>query len=124
LAKRPLRHHLAKTEPRPAVDGRSAPRSKFVQFLWFHGLDATSGALARSVDVSETGIGFVASQEIAMGARVFLVLLTPFGRISSIAKVIHCTKAGEGSFRIGARLEIIPPTDKAVWATLVDKEAP
>jgi hypothetical protein len=117
---------LAKTEPLAAVDGRSAPRHKFVQFLWFQRLEGTAGALGRSIDVSEKGIGFIASQEIALEEKVFLVLLTPFGRISSVAKVVHCSKAGQGTFRIGVHLEIIPPTDKAAWTTLVDvdKEAP
>ncbi len=122
MAKRHQRH-LAKTEPRAAADGRSAPRTKFVQFVWFQDLDAPNGSLARSVDISETGVGFITSHEVTMGARVFLMLLTPFGRISSIARVVHCSKAGEDSFRIGVRLEIVPPTDKAAWATLVDKEA-
>jgi hypothetical protein len=121
LAKRHQRP-LADT-PRPTVDARSAPRTKFVQFLWFQDLEATSGSLARSIDISDTGVGFVASHEVGMGARIFLILLTPFGRISSIARVVHCSKAGEGSFRIGVRLEIVPPTDKAAWATLVEKEA-
>jgi hypothetical protein len=114
---------LAKTEARAAADGRHAQRHKFVHFLWFQRLDGANGALGRSVDVSENGIGFIANHEIAVTERVFLVLLTPFGRISSIARVMHCSAAEKGAFRIGVRLEIVPPTDKAVWTTLVDKEA-
>jgi hypothetical protein len=115
---------LAKPEARKANGERRAPRHRYVQFLWFHRLDVGSGGgLARSVDVSEQGLGFVTSQQIQCGERVFLVLLTPFGRISTIASVMHSAAERDGSFRIGVRLDVLPPTDRAAWSTLVDKEA-
>jgi hypothetical protein len=59
-----------------------------------------------------------------MNERIFLVLLTPFGRVSTIARVMHCSPAGAGAFRVGAQIEVLPPTDKAAWDTLVDREVP
>jgi hypothetical protein len=105
-----------------AVDGRRAARHEYVQFLWFHGLESQHSGLARTVDLSENGIGFVASQQLAKNERIFLVLLTPFGRISLISKVVHSRRVDSGSFRIGVNLEIIPPTDKPAWASLLEKE--
>jgi hypothetical protein len=109
---------------RKVREERRAHRHRFVQFLWFHRLDAPGGGLARSIDVSEEGVGFIANQEVSLSERIFVVLLTPFGRVSTIARVMHCSAAGDGSFRIGARIEVLPPTDKAAWTTLVEKEAP
>ena len=110
---------LAKAQ---APDGRRAERHKYVQFLWFHCVDGPTGGLARSIDVSDEGVGFVASHEVAVNERLFLVLLTPLGKISTLARVMHCQAAGEGSFRIGVRVELIPPTDKAAWTSLLEKE--
>jgi hypothetical protein len=114
---------LARAQPRPS-EGRGAKRLRFVQFLWFQRLDETSGVLGRSVDVSEEGIGFVASRDVPRNERVFLVMLTPWGRISAIASVVHSSPVGKGSYRIGVRLEIVPPTERAIWTTLVSKEDP
>ena len=74
--------------------------------------------------MSEDGIGFVANQEFVLNERIFVVLLTPFGRVSTVARVVHLTPAGNDSYRLGVKLEVVPPTDKAVWATLVDREVP
>jgi hypothetical protein len=105
-----------------AVDGRRAARHEYVQFLWFHCLQGENSGLARTVDLSDEGMGFISGQHVAPKERLFLVLLTPFGRISAIAKVVHSREVESGSFRIGVRLEIIPPTDKTTWATLLGKE--
>jgi hypothetical protein len=113
---------LAKPEAGESSEGRRSPRHKYVQFLWFHCLEGSGAGLARTLDISEEGIGFISSHEIARNERVFVVLLTPFGRISSVARVMHSSLVAEGSFRIGVRLEIVPPTDKAAWVALVDED--
>jgi hypothetical protein len=109
-------------EASASVDGRQKARHEYVQFLWFHCLAGEKSGLARTVDLSDEGVGFVASQSVAPNERIFLVLLTPFGRVSAIAKVIHSHRVDSGSFRIGVKLEIIPPTDKTTWASLLEKE--
>jgi hypothetical protein len=108
-----------------ATDARRAERHRAIQFLWFHCLDGESGGLARTVDVSETGVGFITTQDVALRERVFVVLLTPFGRVSAIARVAHRSVLPEGTFRVGVQLEIVPPPDRVAWATLTspaDKE--
>jgi hypothetical protein len=107
-----------------AIDGRRAARHEYVQFLWFHAIEGGKSGIGRTVDLSDGGIGFIVSHSLAQSERVFLVLLTPFGRISAIAKVMHARAEESGSFRIGVRLEVLPPTDKATWAALTEKDEP
>jgi hypothetical protein len=64
-------------------------------------------------------MGFVCGQELALDQMAFLVVLTPFGRISAIVKVMHAARAGANSFRVGVRLDVVPPTDRSAWASLV-----
>ena len=107
-----------------APDSRRSARQPFVQFLWFHGLGAGRSGIGHSVDVSEHGMGFISSLKLVAKELAFLVILTPFGRISAIGTVMHATEHGPNSFRIGIRLDVVPPTDRAAWTTLVAKGAP
>ena len=118
----PKRRHAAAEAGAP--ESRRSARQPFVQFLWFHGLGAGRSGIGHSVDVSDHGMGFVCSLKLVSSELVFLVILTPFGRISAIATVMHVTEHGPNSFRIGVRLDVVPPTDRAAWTTLVAKGAP
>ena len=118
----PKRRH-ATVEDEGAPDSRRSARHPFVQFLWFHGLGAGRSGIGHTLDVSDHGMGFISSLRLIPNELAFLVILTPFGRISAIATVMHTTEHGPNSFRIGVRLDVVPPTDRAAWTTLVAKGA-
>ncbi len=104
-------------------DGRSAARRSCVQFVWYRSIeDGSTHGLARTVDVSAGGLGFVTTHRMAHGERFFVVVVTRFGRVALLGKVIHVQEAEPGLYRAGLQIEIIPPTDKATWQRLQREE--
>ena len=75
--------------------------------------------MARSCDISETGAGIFTTDQLPVGARLFLEVLSSAGKLSAIGKITHCSDAGDGTYRIGIQLEIVPPTDRATLAKLL-----
>lgn len=104
-------------------ESRYSKRHPYVHFVWFHCLESgEEHGLARTVDVSEHGIGLITSRQLAPGARLFIVLVTPFGRVSAIGKVMHAQMLQASTCRVGVKIEVVPPTDKAVWTKLAGRD--
>jgi hypothetical protein len=114
--------------PTPASAGpenRGAARLRRVQFVWYYSLDdSTKRGLAHTVDVSPRGIGLVTTHTMVQGERLFVVVVTRFGRIAMITKVMHFHQAEAGSYRAGLQVEVIPPADKSTWQWLLREERP
>jgi len=109
-----MAENTAKTE------GRRAERHSCVKFAWFRRIDETtsesSGAeegIARSCDLSETGVGLIVPAALPVGARVFIEIVTTAGNLNFIGRVMHCRERDEGCFRAGIHMEIVPPTNRA-----------
>ncbi len=104
------------------LNNRRAPRRSFVHFAWFQRIDSSEAepaqGVVRSCDVAEKGVGFLATQPLPRGARLFLVLVSPMGRVSAVGTVAHCRLAETGYHRIGVAIDIVPPTDQAIWAAI------
>jgi hypothetical protein len=101
-------------------EGRRAERRTCVKFAWFRRIDETtdepSGAeegIARSCDISETGVGLIVPAALPAGARVFVEIVTTAGYLNFIGRVMHCRERDEGCFRVGIHMEIVPPTNRA-----------
>lgn len=111
--------------PELASDGANVRRSErraYVHFTWFQCIDPVEDDAARGIgracDVAEGGLGFVATHELQPGCRLFLVLVAPVGRVSAVGTVMHCRAEPGGQFRIGVRVDLVPPIDQPTWATL------
>jgi hypothetical protein len=67
-------------------------------------------------------LGLVTTHRIAQGERFLIVVVTRFGRVALLARVMHVQEAESGSHRAGLQIEIIPPTDKSTWQRLLREE--
>jgi len=103
-------------------DLRRTPRSAYIHFAWFHRIDVAletaQQGIAHSCDIADAGIGFVTTHPIPVGARLFLILVAPVGRIAAIGSVMNCREEADGFVRVGVAVELIPPTDQSTWANL------
>ncbi len=111
------------TPPSSDPEGRRATRHPYVHFTWFCPIGAHAGHLGHTLNVSKGGVAFLTGEQVAGGDRLFLVLVTPHGRVSSIVKVVHVTNV-DANWRVGAIVEVVPPTDSAAWDNLLSKEEP
>lgn len=107
--------------PGDAVKGemRRAERHSCVKFAWYRrideGTEVAPGAeegIARSCDISETGVGLIVPSELPVGARVFVEIVTTAGNLNFIGRVMHCRPRDEGCYRAGIHMEIVPPTNR------------
>jgi PilZ domain len=109
------------SEP-PSSNSRRAPRQQYVNFIWFQRIDrgvrGHERGIASTCDVADGGVGFVTTHTLPTGAQVFLVIVTPSGRVSAIGTVAHCHDLPGGNHRVGVSVQIVPPTDRAMWATI------
>jgi hypothetical protein len=104
------------------ADLRRSPRNAYVHFAWFHRIDSggngTLQGIAHSCDIADGGIGFVTTHTLPVGARLFLILVAPVGRVAAIGSVKNCVEDRDGFVRVGVEIEIIPPTDQSTWNNL------
>lgn len=107
----------------PPSSDRRTPRHPYVHFTWFCRVGDNAGHLGHTIDVSKNGAAFLTLREVAADERLLLVMVTPHGRVSSLARVVHVTKL-DATFRVGVAIEVVPPTDSAAWDNLLSKETP
>lgn len=104
-------------------DKRGAMRHEYVHFAWYKRIDdralASEEGVARSCDVSGHGVGMITTRSLSAGSRLFIELIGRVGRISALGTVMHCTAVGHGCFRIGIRVDCLPPTDQGTWQQMV-----
>jgi hypothetical protein len=102
------------------ADSRRAARYTCIQLLWYCSLeDHTKRGLARTVDVSARGVGLVAAHQIMPEERLFVVMVTRFGRVALLGRVMYVQESEPGSYRVGVEVEVIPPADKSTWLRLL-----
>ena len=101
---------------------RVAARYEFAAFAWYKRIDdaaeASEEGVARSCDISETGVGIVTARALPVGAKVFLKIIAAGASVSAIARVMHCRALENGNFRLGLEVFCVPPTDRQVWKYL------
>lgn len=99
-------------------EARRAPRKGAVKFIWFKVLGEEHEAIARSCDVSRTGIGLHTAEPIAPGKLVFVEVITASGAVSFVGRVAHCS-ATDDLQRVGIQVDTMPPNDRPAWEKLV-----
>jgi hypothetical protein len=102
---------------------RGASRLDYVHFAWYKRIDDSAleseEGVARSCDVSGSGVGMITTRSLSAGSRLFIELIGRVGRISAIGTVVHCADVGNGCFRLGIRIDTLPPTDQGTWQQMV-----
>lgn len=104
------------------AEQRQVARRTCIMFAWYKRIDDAAAddeeGVAHSCDVSEDGAGMVTTRAFPAAAQLFLELIAETGRISALGRVIHSTALPNGSFRIGIRIETVPPTCRVAWQRL------
>lgn len=112
-------------ETTKGLDKRQKPRHEYINFAWYKRVDnaaeESDQGVARSCDVSDGGVGMIVTRPLPEAARLFLELISRAGRISAIGTVMHCADAGHGCFRVGIRIDTVPPTDELTWRQMVER---
>jgi hypothetical protein len=104
--------------PSPA-NRRTAARRPYVNFVWYRALTTSEDeGVARSCDVSQSGIGIVTPRALEVGTLLMLEVVTSAGNLSAVARVQHTRDSAGDCFRLGLEIVTMPPTDRSLWATL------
>ena len=109
-------------EDEDVTDKRDSSRCPLITFCWYSVVGESGSdheGLARSCDISKTGVGVVTSKAVPVGQYVFIEVATGAGQLSAIGKVMYCSPIDGGSYRVGLRLDIVPPTDMGILAAMV-----
>jgi len=109
---------------------RVAKRRSVVNFVWYRVLvdlseesdDALCG-IARSCDVSESGVGIFTPRPLPDGELIFLEIATRKGNLSSVGTIVYSRQVERGLHRVGIRLEIVPPNDRPILAKVLKSES-
>lgn len=113
---------LAKGGAPPEDEQRHAVRHSFITFAWYKRIDDGAAdeeqGVARSCDVSNDGVGMVTTRNLPLNAYLFLELIAGGSRISALGRVKHTAAMANGHFRVGIRIQSVPPTCKLAWERL------
>ena len=107
---------------------RIKPRVVLNLFLWYRilgdledseeSLEPPEEGLARVVDLSAEGVGFVSTKVLPTGGWIFLEITSPRGNLSVVGKLRSCAKTGQ-QYRIGVLFKVIPPNDRSLLAAIL-----
>jgi hypothetical protein len=115
-------------EPDPELEQRRTKRHPFIAFAWYKRVDDRAASdeegVARSCDVSDGGIGMVTTRPFPLNAYLFIELIAGESRISALGRVMHSSALTSGHFRVGVRVESVPPTCQLAWQQLLAEERP
>ncbi len=116
------------SDDRFGPERRTNPRQQYVNFAWYKRIDASGPdgeeGVAHSCDVSRTGAGLVAGRPLPAGARLFIELIIRGGRVSMVATVMHCRELGNGRYRVGVEINVMPPMDRPIWDSMQENRPP
>lgn len=103
-------------------DLRQAPRNPMIRFVWYRVLVEDGPAaegVARSCDVSNSGIGIQTTREIPPGATLFVEIAAQDFNLSAVGRVVHCAARGD-TYRVGIAFVVIPPNDRPLLRKLCE----
>jgi hypothetical protein len=103
---------------------RKQRRHSLVRFVWYRPLDrdgAKREGVARSCDLSLSGIGIYTTRPLEPGTSVFVEIAAREFNLSAVGEVAHCTAAGD-TFRVGIAFVVLPPNDRALLRQLCASE--
>jgi hypothetical protein len=94
-----------------------------VALVWFCRLgkgedfESQGDGLAKTADLSATGVGFDANESITTGEKIFLEISVTKASISCVGQVVYCRPLPGGRFRIGVHFLVMPPNDRFIFRT-------
>jgi len=108
---------------------RAEERRSVVNFVWYRvlvDLDAEADddlcGIARSCDVSASGVGIYTPRALPAGELIFLEIATRKGNLSGVGTIVYSRLVERGLHRVGIRLEIVPPNDRPLLARIIKSE--
>jgi hypothetical protein len=108
---------------------RAEERRSVVNFVWYRVLvdleekaDDELCGIARSCDVSASGVGIFTPRPLPSGELIFLEIATRKGSLSGVGTIVYSRQVERGLHRAGIRLEIVPPNDRPLWARILKSE--
>lgn len=103
---------------------RRHERKSYVAFVWYRLItndddEPIQEGIAHSTDLSMHGLGVVASRALPSGRKFFMKIKAPKGTISAVAVVVNSREHKEGTYKVGFRFEILPPSDLPILSRMV-----
>ena len=112
------------SEKEEKADSRGSPRKiatryTTVNFVWYQVLgdldavqeDVVEG-IAKSSDISTSGVGLLVPTGLPVGRLVFLEIATKTFNLSAVGKVVYSNLLEGGTQRAGIQFLVIPPNDR------------
>jgi hypothetical protein len=102
---------------------RLSERHSFISFCWYKRIDDrakdSEEAVARLRDVSAGGIGMMTGEALPVDARLLVEIVSQVGRVSVLCRVTHCSPTQEQGFRVGLKVDAVPPNDQMAWRRIL-----
>jgi hypothetical protein len=115
---------VSQERPEPAEKRKSQRRALFT-FCWYKRVDDAAldneEAVANLQDVSDGGLGMLTPQAPPIGARLLVEIVSNVGRVSLLGRVSNCAPLNGRAYRVGLRVETVPPNDLATWRKMVSR---
>lgn len=97
-------------------DRRAARRVRLLKFAWYCGLEGAAGTrlegLARSCDVSVSGVALWVAQPVPVGTRLFVEIVSGELCLSAVGLVVRSVAADGGQVQLGIHFQVVPPNDQ------------
>lgn len=101
-------------------DQRRARRYAKPGLVWYHVLDSDPAieGIGSSMNVSRTGIAFIASHTVQEGARVLMHIRSRDLQLTGLARVVRVRALTADQWEVGVRIEVVPPDHRAMLEEL------
>src|SRR5512138_3638566 len=101
--------HRARRHPKPGL-------------VWYHVLTPETTppveGLGSSLNVSRSGVAFIASTKVAVGALALVHLRNRGLQVTGLMRVARVRALKDGQWEIGVHIEAIPPDHRAILEQL------
>ena len=99
----------------PPSHRRRSQRHTVATMVWYkvvpHEAEATPEGVARSVDISQSGLGIIVPSSLPLKRLIWLELSAGQVRMSALGKTVFSINERE-YYRVGIEFVVIPPNDR------------
>jgi len=98
---------------------QAAVRYTTVNFVWYQVLSDEIGkeqskfeGIAKSCDISVSGVGLLVPNGLPVGRMVFIEIATKTFNMSAVGKIVYSNPTEGATQRVGIQFLVVPPNDR------------